>query len=290
MKLKTLLIVVGALVAVLLVSNSVYVVKETERAVKLRFGEFANADIVPGLHFKIPFAEQVRKFDARVLTVEAPPRRYLTIEQKPLVVDSFAKWRIGDVSKFYRSASGDEIMGSNRLLERVNEGLRNEISRRSQHDVVSGERDEFMADLRALLNEGMMDEMGIEVIDVRVTKIDLPTEVEDAVHQRMNSAREIEANQYRADGEELAIARKADADRQVTVLTAEAYRDAEEIRGDGDAQATKIYADAFDQDREFYAFTRRMTAFAESFNDAGDVLILDPESDFFRYLQSGTPP
>lgn len=290
MKLKTLLIVVGALVAVLLLSNAVYVVKETERAVKLRFGEFANADIPPGLHFKIPFAEQVRKFDARVLTVEAPERRYLTIEQKPLEVDSFAKWRIGDVASFYRSASGDVAIGSRRLLERVNEGLRNEISRRTQHDVVSGERDEFMAVLKDLLNEEMMAEMGIEVIDVRVKQIDLPTEVEDAVHQRMNSARHIEANQYRADGEELAIARQADADRQVTVLTAEAYRDAEEIRGDGDAQATKIYADAFDQDREFYAFTRRMTAFAESFSDKGDTLILDPESDFFRYLQSGTPP
>ena len=290
MKLKTLLIVVGALVGVLLLSNAVYVVKETQRAVKLRFGEFANADIAPGLHFKIPFAEQVRKFDARVLTVEAPARRYLTIEQKPLEVDSFAKWRIGDVASFYRSASGDVAIGSNRLLERVNEGLRNEISRRPQYDVVSGERDQFMDDLRALLNEEMMDEMGIEVIDVRVKQIDLPTEVEDAVHQRMNSARYIEANQYRADGEELAIARKADADKQVTVLTAEAYRDAEEIRGDGDAQATKIYADAFDQDREFYAFTRRMTAFAASFSDKGDTLILDPDSDFFRYLQSGELP
>ena len=290
MKLKTLLIVVGILVGVLLLSNTLYVVKETQRAVKLRFGEFANADIEPGLHFKIPFAEQVRKFDARVLTVDVPPRRYLTIEQKPLEVDSFAKWRIGDVASFYRSTSGDELTGSNRLLERVNEGLRNEISRRPQYDVVSGERDQFMADLKALLNQEMMEQMGIEVIDVRVKQIDLPTDVEDAVHQRMNSARRIEANQYRADGQELAIARQADADRQVTVLTAEAYRDAEEIRGEGDAQATKIYADAFDQDREFYAFTRRMTAFAESFSDKGDVLILDPESDFFRYLQSGETP
>ena len=290
MKLKNLLIVVGILVGVLLLSNTLYVVKETQRAVKLRFGEFANADIEPGLHFKIPFAEQVRKFDARVLTVDVPPRRYLTIEQKPLEVDSFAKWRIGDVASFYRSTSGDETTGSNRLLERVNEGLRNEISRRPQYDVVSGERDQFMADLKALLNQEMMEQMGIEVIDVRVKQIDLPTDVEDAVHQRMNSARRIEANQYRADGQELAIARQADADREVTVLTAEAYRDAEEIRGEGDAQATKIYADAFDQDREFYAFTRRMTAFAESFSDKGDVLILDPQSDFFRYLQSGKTP
>lgn len=290
MKFKTLLIVVGVLVAVLLASNTLYVVKEIERAVKLRFGQFAIADIEPGLHFKIPFAEQVKRFDARVLSVDAPVERFLTIEQKPLEVDSFAKWRIGDVARFYTSTAGDETRGSSRLLERVNEGLRNEISRRTQHEVVSGERDQFMADLRSLLNREMMEEMGIEVIDVRVKRIDLPSDVEDAVYQRMNSAREIEARQYRADGEELAIALQADADRQVTVISAEAYRDAEEIRGDGDARSAKIYADAFDQDREFYAFYRRVTAYSKSFSDKGDILVLDPKSDFFRYLPSAEAP
>ena len=290
MKIKNVLIVVGALVLVLLVSNAIFVVKETERAVKLRFGEFADADIEPGLHLKIPFAEQVKKFDARVLSVDSPEERFLTVEQKPLKVDAFAKWRIGDVARFYTSTAGDESRGSIRLLERVKEGLRNEISRRTQHDVVSGERDQFMADLRTQLNEEMMQEMGIEVIDVRVKQIDLPTDVEDAVYQRMNSAREIEAKQYRATGQELAIARQADADRQVTVINAEAYRDAENIRGDGDAQAAKIYADAFNQDPEFYAFYRRVTAYPRAFADKGDVLVLDPESDFFRYLQTGEAP
>ena len=290
MKLKTLLIVVGALVFVLLASNALFVVKEIERAVKLRFGEFAIADIPPGLHIKIPFAEQVKKFDARVLSVDSPEERFLTVEQKPLKVDAFAKWRIGDVARFYTSTAGDEARGSIRLLERVKEGLRNEISRRTQHDVVSGERDQFMDDLRVQLNEEMMEEMGIEVIDVRVKQIDLPTDVEDAVYSRMNSAREIEAKQYRATGQQLATVRRADADREVVVITAEAYRDAENIRGDGDARATKIYADAYNQDAEFYAFYNRVTAYAKAFADKGDMLVLDPESDFFRYLPTGERP
>lgn len=290
MKLKTLLIVVGVLVGVLLVSNLIYVVMEWERAVKLRFGEFANADIEPGIHFKIPFAEQVRKFDGKVLTVDGPVERFYTLEQKPLEVDSFAKWRINDVGLYYTTTSGDEIRASNLLQERVNEGLRNEISRRIQHDVVSGERDEFMANLTAELNKQMTEEMGIRVIDVRVKRIDLPTDVEDAVYERMNSAREIEAKQYRAEGEELAIGRRADADRQVIVINAEAYRDAEEIRGDGDAMAAKIYADAYNEDPEFYAFYRRLSAYATVFADKGDVLVIDPGSDFFRYLQTGERP
>ena len=290
MKLKTLLIVVGALVGVLLVSNAVFVVQQWERAVKLRFGEFAIADIKPGIHFKIPFAEQVKTFDGKMQTVDAPVERFYTVEQKPLEVDSFAKWRISDAARYYTSTSGDEVRASNLLQERVNEGLRNEISSRTQQQVVSGERDEFMADLTTDLNEQMIGGMGIEVIDVRVKRIDLPTDVEEAVYQRMNSAREIEARQYRASGEELAIARQADADRQVTVITAEAYRDAEEIRGEGDAASAKIYADAFNQDPEFYAFYRRVTAYSNVFSDKGDVLVLDPESDFFRYLQSGARP
>lgn len=290
MKLKTLLIVVGALFGVLLVSNAVFVVQQWERAVKLRFGEFAIADIEPGIHFKIPFAEQVKTFDGKMLTVDAPVERFYTVEQKPLEVDSFAKWRVTDVARYYTSTSGDETRASNLLQDRVNEGLRNEISSRTQQQVVSGERDEFMADLTTSLNEQMTAAMGIEVIDVRVKRIDLPTDVQEAVYQRMNSAREIEARQYRASGEELAIARQADADRQVTVITAEAYRDAEEIRGEGDAASAKIYADAFNRDPEFYAFYRRVTAYSKVFADKGDVLVLDPESDFFRYLQSGAQP
>ncbi len=286
MKLKNLLIVVGAVVVVLILTNTIYTVHETERAIVLRFGELAEADLQPGVHWKIPFADEVRKFDGRVLTVQVPVQRYLTVQQDPLRVNSFAKWRIGDVARFYRANAGDETRASGRLEERVSEGLRNEISRRTQHDVISGERDQLMADLTAQLNEVMTEEMGVEVIDVRVKQIDLPTEVEEAVFQRMNSDREIKANEERATGAELAIGRQASADREVTVLQAEAYREAEQIRGEGDAKAANIYAAAFNQDSEFYTFYALVTSYPKVFKSKDDVLVLDPESDFFRYMHS----
>ena len=286
MNLKTVLIAVGALVFVLLLSNTLYIVHETQRAILLRFGAVTEFDLGPGLHWKIPFAEQVQRFDGRVLTVDAPEERYFTLEQKPLRVDSFAKWRIGDVARYYTSTSGDEVIARRLLQERVNEGLRNQISRRDMHEVISGERDQLMAELTTSLNDVMSREIGVEVLDVRVKRIDLPTDVEASVFQRMNSAREIEAKQYRASGQEKAIGIRADADRQVTVLEAEAYREAEEIRGTGDAAAAKIYADAFNKDAEFYAFYRRVTAYPLVFSNKGDQFVLDPNSDFFRYLKS----
>ena len=286
MNLKTVLIAVGGLVVVLLLSNILYIVHETQRAILLRFGAVTEFDVEPGLHWKIPFAEQVLRFDGRVLTVDAPEERYFTLEQKPLRVDSFAKWRIGDVSRYYTSTSGDELIARRLLQERINEGLRNQISRRDMHEVISGERDQLMAELTTSLNEVMSREIGVEVIDVRVKRIDLPTDVENSVFQRMNSAREIEAKQYRASGEEKAIGIRADADRQVVVLEAEAYREAEEIRGTGDAAAAKVYADAFNKDAEFYAFYRRVTAYPQVFRNKDDQFVLDPNSDFFRYLKS----
>lgn len=286
MNLKTVLIAVGALVLVLLLSNTLYIVHETQRAILLRFGAVTEFDLHPGLHWKIPFAEQVQRFDGRVLTVDAPEERYFTLEQKPLRVDAFAKWRIGDVARYYTSTSGDELIARRLLQERVNEGLRNQISRRDMHEVISGERDQLMAELTTSLNDVMSREIGVEVIDVRVKRIDLPTDVEASVFQRMNSAREIEAKQYRASGEEKAIGIRAHADREVTVIKAEAYRDAEEIRGTGDAQAAKIYADAFNKDPEFYAFYRRVTAYPLVFSNKDDQFVLDPDSDFFRYLKS----
>ena len=286
MNLKSVLIAVGALVVVLLAANAIYIVHETQRAIQLRFGAVTKFDIQPGIHFKIPFAEEVKRFDGRVLTVDAPEERYFTLEQKPLRVDSFAKWRIGDVATYYTSTSGDEVRARNLLQERINEGLRNQISRRDMHEVISGERDQLMAELTDSLNEVMSEEIGVEVMDVRVKRIDLPTDVENSVFQRMNSAREIEAKQYRASGEEKAIGIKADADRQVTVIEAEAYRDAEQIRGTGDAAAAKTYADAFNKDAEFYAFYRRVTAYPQVFSNKDDQFVLDPNSDFFRYLKS----
>lgn len=286
MNLRTVLIAVGGLVVVLLVSNAVYIVHETQRAIQLRFGAVTRFDIEPGLHFKIPLAEEVKRFDGRVLTVDAPEERYFTLEQKPLRVDSFAKWRVGDVARYYTSTSGDEVRARNLLQERINEGLRNQISRRDMHEVISGERDQLMLELTTNLNEVLSREIGIEVIDVRVKRIDLPTDVENSVYQRMNSAREIEAKQYRASGEEKAIGIRADADRQATVIQAEAYREAEEMRGFGDAAAAKTYAEAFNKDAEFYAFYRRVTAYPNVFSNKNDQFVLDPNSDFFRYLKS----
>lgn len=287
MNFKTLLIAVIALVVVFLISNVVFVVHETQRAILLRFGAVTTADIEPGLRFKLPIADEVKKFDGRVLTVDAEVERYFTLEQKPLMVDSFAKWRIGDVERYYTSTSGDEQRAHDLLQERVNEGLRNQISRRDMHEVISGERDQLMSELTTSLNEVMAREMGIQVIDVRVKRIDLPSDVEDAVYQRMNSAREIEARQYRASGDEKSIGIRADADRQVTVISADAYRQAEEIRGAGDAEAAKIYADAFNKDPEFYAFYRRVTAYPKVFSSKDDQIVLNPDSEFFKYLKSG---
>ena len=286
MNLRNFVLVVIGVVAVLLVLQSVYIVRETERAILLRFGAVSRADVSPGLHVKLPIAEEVKKFDARVLTLDSGPETYYTLEKKPLIVDSFAKWRIVDVQNYYTASSGDESRANRVLQERVNEGLRNAISRRDMHEVISGERDQLMQELTADLNRVMKEAVGVEVIDVRVKRIDLPTEVSTSVYDRMNSEREIEARQYRAQGEELALGIRADAERQTVVIEAEAYREGEQIRGDGDARSTSIYADAFNKDPEFYEFTRSINAYANVFGDKSDMLVLDPNSEFFKYLKS----
>jgi membrane protease subunit HflC len=283
---NVILIVIGALV-ILLAMDSVYTVQQTERAILLRFGAVVDKDVSSGLHFKLPIAEDIKKADARILTVDASPETYFTLEKKPLIVDSFAKWRIADVERFYTATSFDETIGSRILQERVNEGLRNQISRRDMHEVVSGERDKLMFDLTSELDEVMRRDAGIEVVDVRVKRIDLPAEVSSSVYDRMNSEREIEARQYRAQGRELALGVRADADRQTVIIEANAYKQAQEIRGDGDARAASIYADAFSKDPEFYEFYRSINAYTNVFQDKGDMLILDPSSKFFKYLKGG---
>ena len=288
MNVKVIVAVLVVVLGTVLINNAVFTVHETERALLLRFGAVERADIEPGLHIKMPVAEEVKKFDGRVLTLDAPAARYYTLEKKPLVVDMFAKWRVGDVQRYYTASSGDETRARNLLQERVNEGLRNQISRRDMHEVISGQRDQLMQELTRDLNEVMSREMGVNVVDVRVKKIDLPPEVSNAVYERMNSEREIEAKQYRATGRELALGITADADRQVVVIAAEAYRQAEELRGEGDAKAAEIYAAAFNSDPEFYKFYRSTNAYANVFANRRDTLVIDPKSDFFRYLeQSG---
>jgi membrane protease subunit HflC len=286
MNLKNLILVVIAVIAVLLLMNSIYTVQETERAILLRFGAVSQADVPPGLHFKMPIAEEVKKADGRVLTLDSAPETYYTLEKKPLIVDSFAKWRIADVQRYYTATSFDERRGQRVLQERVNEGLRNQISRRDMHEVVSGERDQLMQELLADLNSVMSSAVGIEVIDVRVKRIDLPPDVSNSVYDRMNSERQIEARQYRAQGRELALGIRADAERQTVVIEAEAYRSSEQIRGDGDARSANIYANAYSQDPEFYQFYRSVNAYAKVFKDKSDMLVLDPSSEFFKYLSN----
>lgn len=285
MSLQNVILIVIAAVVILLAMDSIYTVHQTERAILLRFGAVVQADVEPGLHFKLPIAEEVKKADGRVLTLDSSAETYFTLEKKPLIVDSFAKWRIADVSRFYQATSFDERSGERILQERVNEGLRNQISRRDMHEVVSGERDKLMFDLTSDLDEVMRRDAGIEVVDVRVKRIDLPPEVSSSVYERMNSEREIEARQYRAQGRELALGVRADADRQTVIIEANAYKQAQEIRGDGDARAASVYAGAFNQDPDFYEFYRSINAYANVFQDKGDILVLDPNSKFFKFLE-----
>lgn len=284
-------ILVGLVFLVLVIGgNSLFVVKQTERAVMLQFGEIVQADIQPGIHVKIPWVNTVRIFDGRILTEDSPQQRFLTLEQKFLEVDSFAKWRIKDVRQFYVSTGGDIAIAGSRLAERINDGLRDQIGARNLQEVVAGERDQLMLALTVELNESTVADLGLEVIDVRVKRIDLPDDVRQSVYDRMITERNREAQDHRSRGEELAIGIRADAERQAIIYGAEAYRDAEQIRGQGDAQATGIYADAYNKDPEFYAFTRSLNAYRKTFSSKADVLLLDPDSDFFKYLKGGDLP
>ena len=285
---KTIFGLILALVVAVVGWQSFFVVSEIQRGIVLQFGKVVKADVQPGLHLKLPFVQEARLFDGRLLTLDTDTQRYLTLEKKALMVDSYAKWRIADVERFYTATSGLRALAEDRLSRQLESGLRNEVARRTLNEVVSGERDQLMADITTVLDESARRELGIEVLDVRVKGIDLPSEVNRSVFERMSSEREREAREHRAKGNELAEGIRADADRQQRVLLAEAFREAEQIRGDGDAQAAAIYADAYNKDSEFYSFYRSLQAYRESFSSKSDILVLDPKSDFFRYLQDGS--
>ena len=282
---KSLTALIVGVVAAIVLWNSFYIVSQTERAVLLRFGRIVEPAVKPGLHMKIPYVNSVRKFDARLLTLDTTTSRFLTLEKKALMVDSYAKWRVDDAERFYTATSGMKQIADERLARRLEAALRDQFGKRTLHESVSGQRDELMAQVTRSLNRAAQQELGIEVVDVRVKGIDLPREVNRSVFERMSSEREREAREHRAKGKELAEGIRADADRQRRVLLAEAFREAEELRGDGDAKAAAIYAAAYGQDQEFYAFHRSLQAYRESFSSKEDVLVLDPKSDFFRYLQ-----
>jgi len=283
---RSLLSMTIALLMALVISTCGFVVKETERAVVLKFGEVVRPDVEPGIHWKIPFVHTVRRFDGRILTMDARAERYLTLEKKALMVDAYAKWRIIDVRKYYTATQGEEARAQALLGQRINDGLRNEIGRRDMHEVVSGERDQLMEALTKELNVVARSELGVEMVDIRVKRIDLPAEVSPKVYERMKSEREREAREHRSRGQELAEGIRATADRERTILQSEAYRDAERMRGEGDAAAAAIYAEAYNKNPEFYAFWRSLNAYENSFRSKSDVLVISPDSDFFKYMES----
>lgn len=260
-----------------------FTVSETERAIKLKLGEIVQADYDPGLHFKLPFVNSVRTFDARILTLDAAPDRILTVEKKNVIVDAFVKWKIVDTVRFFNSTGGNEQVARGRLHEFIKNQLYDEFGKRTIQEVVSGERAQIMNAVQKV-TDAKAQELGIDVVDVRIKKVDLPDNVSQSVFQRMEKERNAVAQEFRALGREEAQRIRAEAHRKVEEILAEAYRQAQEIRGEGDAKATRIYADAYRKDDEFYAFYRSLLAYERSFQGGRDALVLEPDSEFFDYF------
>ncbi len=272
-----------------LVSSALFTVQETELAMKFRLGEIVKADYEPGLHWKIPFINNVKTFDKRILTLDATPAKYLTKEKKNVLVDFFVKWRITDVKAFYKSISnGSIVTANNRLYSIINDDLRGEFSNRTIQEVISGERREIMQKTTEITNEKVKG-LGIQVVDVRIKRIDYEQSISDSVFRRMMAERQRVAKEFRALGAEEAEKISANADRQRTVILADAYRASQELRGEGDAKAADIYAKAYSKDAEFYAFFRSLEAYKQSFKDQGSVLVLEPNSEFFNYFKNTKP-
>jgi len=276
-----ILIAIGALLVIGMMC--VFTVSQTEKAIKFRLGEIVKADYEPGLHFKWPFINNVKKFDSRIQTMDAPPERFLTAEKKNVIVDSFVKWRIGDVTTFYTSVAGDIDQANLRLDQIIKDAFRSEFSKREIKQLISTDR----ATIREILiknSKTIAANLGVEVVDVQVMRIDLPPEVSSSVFQRMEAERERVAREFRSQGAEAAERIRADADRQRVVTVANAFREAEMIRGEGDAKAAEIYAKAYGQDAEFFTFYSSLNAYKKTFSGS-DMMVLDPESDFFQYFK-----
>ncbi len=278
-------VLVGIIVAALAVIYSItYTVDQREKAIKLKFGEIKDATLEPGLHFKIPIVNSIEKYDGRILTLDVPPTEFPTSEKKYVKVDFFAKWRIADVGEYYKATSGQEARANQRLELILVDGLKNEFGTRTIQEVVSGERSEIMQVIQEQSNREAKN-FGIEVVDVRVSKIDLPDDVSESVFNRMRAERDRVAKDFRARGKEQAEIIKATSDKERTVIIANAYNQSEQIRGDGDARSAEIYASAYQQDEEFYSFTRSMKAYTNTFNRSSDILVIEPDSEFFRYFK-----
>ena len=282
MKRSTTITVLAALILGLLI-NSIFVVNDKEHAIVFQFGEAVNPNVNKGLNFKIPIIQNVKKYDARLQTLDEEPDRILTVESKYLLVDSFVKYKITDVLTFYRANNGSFNSLNSLLAQRTEFELKNQFGKRTVTELVSGERDELMNTMRSGLNDVVAD-LGIEIIDFRVKRIDLPSNLSNAVYERMRTERNRLAEELRSQGKEIAREIRAIADKDKVVILAEAYKTAEQIRGEGDAEATGIYANSFSQDPEFYEFTRSMKAYSETFQEKSDVMLIDSDSDFFKYL------
>ena len=284
-------LIVGALVALIVLSQSVFTVDQRQNALVFQLGEVVSVKTAPGLYFKLPVVQNVRYFDTRIQTLDArDPERFITSEKKNVLVDFFVKWKIIDVKQYYVSVAGDEARAQIRLSQTVNDGLRAEFGKRTVHEVVSGQRDEIMDILRQRADQDAR-KIGVQVMDVRLKRVDLPQEVGESVYKRMEAERKRVANELRSTGFAEAEKIRADADRQKEVILAEAYRDAQRIKGDGDAKSSATYAAAFGQNPEFYAFYRSLEAYRGTLKSKGDVLILDPNSEFFKYFKnSGNKP
>jgi membrane protease subunit HflC len=279
-------LVIVVLVLLVLGVTSAYTVDQRQGVVVFRLGEIVATRDKPGLYFKIPLVENLRYFDTRVLTLDAPDtERFITSEKINVKVDSYVKWRIVDVNRFYVSVAGDETRAMTRLQQTVNDGLRAEFGKRSVADVVSGQRDDIMELIRQKADQDAR-KIGIKVVDVRLKRVDYSDEISDSVYRRMEAERKRVANEQRSTGSAEAEKIKADADRQREVIIAEAYRDAQRTKGEGDAKASAAYAAAYNQDAEFYAFYRSLQAYREGFRDKSDILVLSPDSEFFKYLKS----
>jgi membrane protease subunit HflC len=285
---KKILIPIAVALLALILYASTFTVQQWETAIKLRLGEIVRSGYEPGLHFKVPVLNNIMRFDARIQTLDARPQRFLTIEKKDVIVDSYTKWRINDAAQFFRSTGGDSARAERLLSERINTALRDEFGKRTIQEVVTEDRIELMKALTKV-SDTQAGELGVEVLDVRVKKIDLPPEVSESVYNRMRAERERVARDLRAKGAEAAERIRADADRQRTVIIADAYKEAEETRGEGDGRAAEIYATAYQQNPAFYAFYRSLDAYRRTFDGQGNTLVLSPDSEFFRFFNSQDP-
>ncbi len=281
---NSLIVVASLLLLIILVSSSVYTVGQAEKAIKFQLGEILETSSTPGLHFKIPFINKVKTYDARLLTLESKPERFLTSEKKNVIVDYFAKWKIKDVAKFYTSVQGDVVQANIRLEQIVQSAMKDEFSKRTIREVVSSERGQIRDVLVAAASPSA-DELGIEIADIRIMRVVLPSEVSSSVFRRMESERARVARDFRSRGAEMAERIRADADRQREVILGNAYRDAELKRGEGDATAADIYAQAYGKDKNFFSFYRSLTAYKQAFKNEGDTLVLEPDSEFFQYFK-----